>query len=122
MFAAVRLRKSYEQGVLSYASGVNWSSPPSRFGPGAGPSEIKLQHLEQYQVAMKALGRLADVVLQCCLVGETLTAYGVRTRTNRQTVCGRLGAALDRLLDYYEDLEERSKRLSEDSRPQVAAQ
>jgi hypothetical protein len=121
-YAAARLRRSYEAGALGCMPHADWSSTPTGYGSGAGPSEIKLQNLERFQQAMAALGRLADVVLQICLEGETISGYATRTRVNRQSICGRLGAALDRLLDHWDDLDERAKRLAEAHQPQVAAQ
>jgi hypothetical protein len=120
--AAVRLRKSYEVGVVGSTHGPRWDSVPAGYGPGDGPTVAKLAALERFQRAQAALGRLFDVVLSICLEGETISGYATRIKANRQTICGRLGAALDRLLDHWEELDAARKREADAYQQPVAAQ
>ena len=64
-----------------------------------GPSEVKLGHLERYEAARSALGRLYDVVSGVVEADVSVREYCARFDLPASATLGRLIAALDVLVD-----------------------
>lgn len=109
--AGSRYRRCWELGAVGCSG-----SAIARLGQAvsgssdAGPSEIKLQHLQRYQAAKRAVGGLADVVDEIICQGGSLASYAKRWRLNPLKVVGRLGAALDVLKDHWDTVDAPRKR------------
>jgi hypothetical protein len=80
-FAGWRYRNYWELGVVGTSGSATgrWAVlRPEGFTAGTGPSEYRAIHLEQYEAAKTALGRLTDIVEAVVCGGLTVGAYAKR--------------------------------------------
>lgn len=105
--AGQRFRSEWELGELGLKGSRNLGEEPGGFGPGAGPSEARLVHLETFQATCRAL-RVHNTSFLMCTVcgGEILTDYAARRQLNRSVVTGMLLSGLNLLRDIYKEVDE----------------
>jgi hypothetical protein len=112
-FAGWRYRNYWELGVVGTTGSATgrWAVPKVEgFSAGTGPSEYRCIHLEQYEAAKSALGRLTDIVEAMVCGGMTVGAYAKKWKMNPSFAVGRLIAALDVLITHWERIDEPKRR------------
>ena len=109
--AGARYRRAWELGEMGPGgSAISRLGTTSGGSSDAGPSEIRLAHLERYQSAKKAAGRLSDILHEVVCNGASLRAYATRWQMHQSAAMGRLIAALDVLRDHWDTVDAPRKR------------
>jgi hypothetical protein len=112
--AAKRFQKLYELGEIGLKPAPNMLGAGTGFAPGVGPSESRLIWLEAYQQVCAALRRSNVAVLLAVIIrGDKLADFARVRNLSRPLVSGMLLAAVQFLIDFWEEADNKRKRVEQ---------